>query len=227
MDMEVKSFDFEFKALSEDGEFEGYAAIFNNVDLGGDRILPGAFTKTLKKTGGKIPILADHHSRDQIGWGLEAMEDKRGLKVHGKLNFAVQRASEKYALAKQAAEVGARMGLSIGYAAIRPTYEGDVRILKEIDLGEYSLVTFPMNTRAGITAVKHGHVVLAPDDIKTNVRTLEIYLRDGGLSQQQAKRIASLAFKDQRDVDSGQALKEYKEVLSAIREVKQKISGGF
>ncbi len=228
MDMEIKGFDFlEFKALTEDGEFEGYAAIFNNVDLGGDRILPGAFSKTLKKTGGKVPILADHMSREQIGWGLEAVEDKRGLKVRGKLNFAVQRAAEKYALAKQASEVGARMGLSIGYQAVKPSYEGDVRILKEINLAEYSLVTFPMNTRAGITAIKGGHVVLAPGDIKTNVRALEIYLRDGGISHQQAKRIASLAFRDQRDVDTGEALNEYKEVLAAIREVKQKISGGI
>lgn len=219
MDMEIKSFDFEFKALSEDGEFEGYAAIFNNVDLGGDRILPGAFTKTLKTTGGKIPILADHMSRDQIGWGLEAMEDKRGLKVHGQLNFEVKKAAEKYALSKQAAKIGARTGLSIGYSAIKSSYEGDVRVLKEINLGEYSLVTFSMNTRAGITAVKGGDIVLTNGNMCTT-RELELYLRDGGLSQKQAKRIASLAFHTQRDVD-------FKEVLDAIKEVKQKLSGGF
>ncbi len=225
--MEVKSFDFlEFKALTEEGEFEGYAAIFNNVDLGGDRILPGAFAKTLKKTGGKVPILADHMSREQIGWGLEAVEDKRGLKVRGKLNFAVQRAAEKYALAKQASEVGARMGLSIGYQAVKPTYEGDVRILKEIDLLEFSLVTFPMNTRAGITAIKGGHFVLR-GGASCTTRDLELYLRDGGFSQTQAKRIASLAFRDQRDADAGEALNEYKEVLAAIREAKQKLSGGI
>ncbi len=36
---------FELKAVDEAGNFEGYAAVFNNVDLGDDVILPGAFTR--------------------------------------------------------------------------------------------------------------------------------------------------------------------------------------
>ncbi|WP_410318431.1 HK97 family phage prohead protease, partial [Klebsiella pneumoniae] len=36
---------FELKAVDDAGNFEGYAAVFNNVDLGDDVILPGAFTR--------------------------------------------------------------------------------------------------------------------------------------------------------------------------------------
>ena len=32
---------FELKSVDEAGNFEGYAAVFNNVDLGDDVILPG------------------------------------------------------------------------------------------------------------------------------------------------------------------------------------------
>lgn len=218
--IEIKGFDFEFKALSEEGEFEGYAAVFNNVDLGGDKILPGAFARTLKKTGGVVPIMADHITRDQIGWGIEAMEDKRGLKVHGKLNLSIQRAAEKYALAKQAAEVSAKMGLSIGYESVKREYDGDVRVLKEVVLHEYSIVTFPMNERATMTAVKGGRLVLAPEGVPTNIREFESYLRDGGFSNKQAKRIASLAFQTQRDAD-------FQEVLDAIEEAKKTLTGGI
>lgn len=36
---------FEVKAVDDAGNFEGYASVFNNVDLGDDVILPGAFTR--------------------------------------------------------------------------------------------------------------------------------------------------------------------------------------
>ena len=36
----------QLKEAKADGSFTGYAAVFNNVDLGGDVILPGAFTHT-------------------------------------------------------------------------------------------------------------------------------------------------------------------------------------
>lgn len=147
--MEQKGFKFDIKSIDEQGIFEGYAAVFNNEDLGGDIIEPGAFKKTLKENP-KMPILWQHDPREPIGVTLEAYEDERGLKVKGQLNLETTKGREAYALLKQ----GALKGLSIGYDAIKELWEGTVRRLKEIRLWEWSLVTFPMNPQAQVTAVK-------------------------------------------------------------------------
>jgi hypothetical protein len=216
--IEVKQVELlEFKALSGEGEFEGYAAIFNNVDMGNDKILPGAFEKTLKKTKGKIPILDGHCTRCQIGWNLEASEDAKGLKVHGQLNLDVGAGSDKYALAKQAKEVGAKMGLSIGYASKKSDWEGDVRLLREVKLFEYSLVAFPMNDKATVTNIKGGHLVLATGDPLENVRDFEDLLREAGFSRTKAKAISSYAFNSQCDADVKDVLEAIEKASNALR----------
>jgi hypothetical protein len=45
------------------GEFEALVAVFGNVDKGGDRIMPGAFTKTLaawRASGDPVPVIWSH-----------------------------------------------------------------------------------------------------------------------------------------------------------------------
>ncbi len=147
--MEKLGLRFEVKQLDEAGVFEGYAAVFGNEDLGGDIIEPGAFTKTLQENP-NMPILWQHDPREPIGVTLSAVEDGRGLRVRGQLNLETSRGREAYALLKQ----GALKGLSIGYDAVKELWEGTTRRLKEIRLWEWSLVTFPMNLQAQVTAVK-------------------------------------------------------------------------
>ncbi len=156
--MEYKSFVFDLKNVEEDGCFQGYAATFGNIDFGGDVIAPGAFTQTLMDTGGgKVPILDHHNPEQQIGWNLEAFEDAYGLFVRGKLDLNVQAARERFSLMRLARQVGGRTGLSIGFQTVQSEQDFDdptVRHLLEIELMEYSLVTFPMNPQAGVTTVK-------------------------------------------------------------------------
>lgn len=151
---QTKSVEFECKEISEAGEFKGHAAVFNNVDQGDDKILPGAFTKTLKKSKGLLPILADHNIREQIGWNEKASEDKKGLAVEGLLDLNVTRAREKHSLTKKAIDLGAKMGLSIGFETMKKDFEGPVRLLKELNLFEYSFTAFPMNVRATVGNMK-------------------------------------------------------------------------
>lgn len=155
--IQFKTFGLKFDEVSDQGIIRGYASTFGNVDLGLDIVEKGAFKKSLKENKGVFPILADHNPSKQIGWNMKASEDDRGLLVEGKLNMEVQDAREKYALAKSAMELGAPMGLSIGYATIKAEPDRErpvVRRLKELKLYEYSIVTFPMNTEAMITAAK-------------------------------------------------------------------------
>lgn len=154
---EYKAFKFEFKEVSEEGKFEGYASTFGNLDLGNDIVAVGAFSKTIAINRGVVPILDSHDPTAQIGWNESAKEDSKGLKVSGRLDLNIQKARERHSLMNSAKELGAKMGLSIGYVAIKSEphkSKPDVRILKEVNLMEYSVVTFPMNPKASVTRVK-------------------------------------------------------------------------
>jgi len=146
--MEKKTFKFELKELKEDGQFEGYASVFNVKDAVNDVVEPGAFKKTLTEKR-EFPLLWYHDPRDVLGI-VEAEEDGKGLKIIGKLNMGVQKAREKYELLKQKAI----KGLSIGYDTIKEAWENELRKLKEIKLWEVSLCTFQANPEAVVTGVK-------------------------------------------------------------------------
>jgi uncharacterized protein len=138
------------------GHIKGYAAGYGNVDQANDVIEPGACAKFLKDNGPKVPILADHVPWEEIGINLEATEMQKGLKIFGQINLSVQKGLEKYALAKQKQEQGAKAGLSIGFNTLREEFnkETGIRSIKEIKLWEYSLVTWPCNLSARVDSVK-------------------------------------------------------------------------
>jgi HK97 family phage prohead protease len=148
--LERKSFALKLDAPPDDeGRFSGYAAVFGNVDQGNDLIEPGAFTKTLSENP-DVPILWAHDPDEPIGVSASMAEDGKGLRVEGQLAMDVQRARELHSLMK----IGAIKGLSIGYRTVQRSFKGAVRHLQELKLGEFSLVTFPMNTLAGVDDVK-------------------------------------------------------------------------
>lgn len=191
-------FHFEFKDLGPDAEkkfgyFEGYGAIFGNKDHVNDIIAQGAFVETLKKDG--MPsLLWQHDSECVIGKFTEAYEDERGLYMKGEINLDVQKGLEAYSLLKQ----GAMKGMSIGYLTQDYHYDQTtgVRTLKKVKLLEVSIVTFPANDKAKVTAVKF---------IPKTIREFENWLRDSGFGKTQAKAIASDGWKGfeqlQRDVE--------------------------
>lgn len=162
---------FEAKALGEPaaGGFEGYAAMFGNVDSHGDVVLPGAFAAGLaeRAAAGRAIAMHLHHGLPQMGgrravgvWDAIA-EDARGLHVKGRIaGMATETGRHLHA---QIAD-GALTGLSIGYA-VRPDgaehgtkaaalAPGARRALKAIDLHEISIVDTPSNARSLILQVK-------------------------------------------------------------------------
>lgn len=140
----------EFKySLSETGTFEGLLATYNNVDLGGDLIEPGAFQKTLQENGNTIPLLWQHDTHSPIG-SLTVSDTPEGLAVQGAILTDTSIGDYAYKTLKGSAI----RGLSIGYDTVKAVWEGNVRHLKEIRLWEGSIVTFPMDTHAMVLAVK-------------------------------------------------------------------------
>lgn len=164
MDMKKRDFKFKVKTLTEEGEFEGYASTFGNVDLAGEVIEEGAFKKTLQEHS-KFPLLWYHDPKEVIG-EVHAVEDKRGLFVKGKIITSLEKGREIYELLKR----GILSGLSIGYSVIKDEWQNGVRKIKELKLWEVSLVVFPANPQARVSAVKavvpYQDLPLAPMDMK-------------------------------------------------------------
>lgn len=145
-----KDFRLKVKSLDEDGTFEGYAAVFGNVDLDGDRIEPTAFNRTLKNFRGEVPILWDHDTGKLAGVSTELLPDGHGLLLKGKLVLGTTVGREAYEYLKARAV----KGLSIGVQVIDAGWDGSVRVLKELRLHEISLVAIPANPLAEVVAVK-------------------------------------------------------------------------
>lgn len=173
---------FELKSVDETGNFEGYAAVFNNVDLGDDVILPGAFTKVKTTRGGKLKLALYHDLTRLVGLA-DYTQDDHGLFLKGKVNLAVSYARDAYELMK--AEILDSM--SIGFNTIKADFEDRagrrVRLIKEAELWEASFVPFGMNPEAQVLSVK------------SDIRLFEKALRERvGLSQKEAAAVASLGY---------------------------------
>jgi len=145
------------------GRFSGYASLFDKPDQSGDIVKRGAFEKILsQKPLHHIPMLAHHDPERPIGRWEVMKEDAKGLFVIGVLNQEVKLARELLSLMVQ----GVMTGLSIGYRNIASTparnrrahpsqkVNSQYRYLKQLDLWEVSLVTFPMLEEARIHSIE-------------------------------------------------------------------------
>lgn len=143
------------KSLGDDGSFVGYASVFGKVDSQNEVVAPGAFRRTLAngKAQMRVPaMLWMHDPTAPIGLWLQLAEDKNGLAVEGRLALSTQKGREAYELLK----MGAIDGLSIGYRVVSSRIDSKrkVRVLTDVELFEISLVTFPSNDAARVSAVK-------------------------------------------------------------------------
>jgi HK97 family phage prohead protease len=173
---------FDVKAADDAGNFEGYASVFNNVDLGDDVIMPGAFTKVKTTRGGRLKLALFHDLTRLVG-SAEYRQDDHGLFIKGRINLAVSYARDAYELMKE----GTLDSMSIGFNTILAAYEErsgrSIRVIKEAELWEASLVPFGMNPEAQIT------------NVKSDIRLFESALRERmGLSQKEASAVASLGY---------------------------------
>lgn len=162
----------EWKADADADTLIGYAAVFGNIDSGGDRIKKGAFAKTIQErvAAGLVPLL-DSHTWDAahtIGTVVSAQEDDDGLLIRARLSTAPSVQDLKAKLVD-----GTIRKMSIGYVPVKESWEklADgrvVRNLEEIKLLEVSVVPLAMNEATRIVAVKgmmpFADLPLAPED---------------------------------------------------------------
>jgi HK97 family phage prohead protease len=146
----------EEKGVSESEDawtVRGYAAVFNNKDLGGDVILPGAFADSLRTHG--LPLILFQHKVEDVPVGtcVDAKEDRRGLHITAELPK-----DDEFVRGRLVPQLRRRglKGMSIGYRALETEKrkEDGARLLKRIRLFECSFVSMPMNPQAGVETIK-------------------------------------------------------------------------
>ncbi len=159
--MEIKSFGLsEVKTIDngQPGSFEAVVAVFGNVDDGGDRMVKGAFSRTLAENG-MPPVVWSHEWQvPPIGTITDAKETDEGLHVKGRLFVG---ADEDHAVAKQvhaAMKAGALKEFSFGYATKGSNdVEEDgksIRELTDVDLFEVGPTLKGMNPATRLVGVK-------------------------------------------------------------------------
>ncbi len=152
-----------FKALDEEkGVFEAIVAVFNNVDRGRDRILPGAFADSLKAweaKGRPIPVIFSHEWNNldaHIGQVVEAKEAEEGLYVKAQLDMDEPFAQRVYKKMRQ----GTLAEFSFAYDIVESV---DVKVddrwiteLRKLDLLEVGPCLVGMNPETQLLGVKEG-----------------------------------------------------------------------
>ncbi len=192
MDIERKEFALEVKEVNDDFTFQGYASVFDVEDEQRDIVAKGAFKRSLRahKKAGTMPALLWQHWMDEpIGKWMEFIEDDYGLLGHGKLFVEdIPKARQAYRLLKERAI----NGLSIGYVVAENGAKVDrtgLRTLKQVELMETSIVTFPANRLARVSLVKSG--------VLPSERDFERWLtHDAGLTRSQARNVLSKGYRD-------------------------------
>jgi HK97 family phage prohead protease len=189
-------------SVDADGSFAGYACLFGAIDMGRDVIERGAFARSLATRGASgIRMLFQHDPAQPIGTWQTLREDARGLYCKGRLAIESGKGHDILELLR----ARAIDGLSIGFRPVRARRDATtgVRRIAEIDLWEISVVTFPMQPDARITAVKarpfrHG----TPTE-----REFERWLtRDAGLTRGEARALMRKGLDGLRSLrDAGEA----------------------
>ena len=155
MEKIFKSVQFIEKGFDDDKRIvKGYVSVFENVDSDKDRLMKGAFKRTLKEWGpegmNRIKLVSQHNMRVPVGPIMKLYEDEKGLYMEAK--FGTHRDGEDhYRMVKEGTLTEFSIGF-VGYNKEDNTYGG--RDFKAVDLYEVSLVTMAANDQAVVSSVK-------------------------------------------------------------------------
>lgn len=162
------------------GTITGYLSTFNDIDLVGDRVMPGAFRdsiKYLKDAGIRIPLMYDHgddgkgrgfqNPRMVIGVIDELREDRKGLWFKGRLDLDNEVARDLHRLMLIDPSV---VRCSFAYDQLEAVKAKDKAMnLTRLHILEGTLTFQPANPLAGVTSIKTA-------GMPTNVQRLAVEL---------------------------------------------------
>ena len=230
----------EFKA--DDGTqyftFEGYASTFGDIDLGADRVMPGAFVDDIDEkqaNGEMLPVLWQHQMDMPLGVYTEMKEDAKGLYVKGRMPLDDTFVSGRV---KPQMKICSVSKMSIGYIAKQFSFSdvdnNRIRNLEKVKLIEISLVTFPMNSNAKVTSMTKANKEQI--EAVASLSDIETILHNDGYSKTEAKAIIAKVAevkkvqrdaeieaeaKKQRDAELKQAGDSFEAMKSILETMKQ------
>lgn len=158
--MRHKTVKFEVKAAGDAGEFTALASVFGNVDLVGDRMLPGAFSKTLERwreAGDPIPVVLSHQWDDPMAYVGKAdpndvTETAEGLVVKGQLDTSTEVGKQVYKLMADRVLKAWSFGYTVPEGG--EEYKDGVNNVSEADLIEVGPTLKGANPEAQTLAIK-------------------------------------------------------------------------
>ena len=177
--MLTKSIALGFKDLdTKSGIVTGYFANFGSIDSDGDRIMPGAFTKTIRENGPEgtqlIKHLLDHNKNKAVGKLQILKEDSVGLYYESKAGRHTD--GRDFLLM---AEDGIINQHSFGFRIIKEQKRADANEIIEIAMYEGSSIQFlGANRNTPVTGIK------SESDILEDLSMLERAMRNGKYSDE-------------------------------------------
>ena len=175
--MLVKSISAGFKDLDvKSGIVTGYFANFGSIDSDGDRIIKGAFAKTIRENGPQgtqlIKHLLDHNKNIAVGKLQELSEDEVGLYYESKAGRHTN--GRDFLLM---AEDGIINQHSFGFRIIKEQKRADANEISEVAMYEGSSIQFlGANRNTPVTGIK------SESDIIEDLGLLERAMRNGKYS---------------------------------------------
>ena len=151
---EFKSYRAEMKAApsGDAGVVEALVSVFGNIDLGGDRVVPGAFAKSLDRwsaSGDPLPFIWSHewdNPEAHIGYVEKAEERPEGLWVRARLDVDRPFAEQVFHLMKTRRVTQFSFGYTVEDSQMVTDPDGTpVRELKEVDVFEVGPTLLGMN----------------------------------------------------------------------------------
>lgn len=158
--MQRKTFSLIETKAEGDGTFTALASVFGNVDLVGDRMMPGSFTKTLdawRKSGDPIPVILSHQWDDPFALIGKAdpravMETERGLLVQGQMDMDNEVARQVHKLMRERLLKGWSFGYTVPDGGQKRN--DGANEVTEVDLIEVGPTLKGANPEAQLEAVK-------------------------------------------------------------------------
>lgn len=158
-------------APADEGEgiVEAIVSVFGNVDKVGDRVMPGAFTKSLGEwadlnaKGRYLPFTDTHDwtRAGRIGKVIEAKETDEGLWVKAQLFMGQESARDIYTHIKE----GVVGEFSFAYDVVREKIAPDkANELLEVNLLDAAAVMHGANASTYLVGVKTGRVLSAKNE---------------------------------------------------------------
>lgn len=169
--MRTKTFTADIKAAdvaadASVGKFQALVSVFGNVDHAGDRVVKGAFAKSLRRwkdSGDPIPVVFSHRWDDldaHIGKVLDAEETEDGLLVTAELDIADDPSAAKVHRLLKDRRI---REFSFAYDVLdeRPSDDGANELL-ELDIIEVGPTLKGMNPDTVLVSAKRRRKVYAP-----------------------------------------------------------------